>query len=108
VRRCQNDTTGIDHAVCITVDYHQGEFDVYVFCTVRCHAVHGGPAWREYKEFQTAVVDAFSRAMSQMMSGQLNPQFWDSALKPVTDIRFERDGVTYVRQAPNVPDSRFE
>jgi hypothetical protein len=108
VRRCQNDSTNIDHVACITVDYHQGEADAFVFCTVRCHAVRGGPAWSEFDGFRVAVIDAFNDAMTQMMRDQMNPRFWDERLRPVTDIRFERNGVAYVRQAPDVPDSRFE
>ncbi|KAF0190495.1 MAG: hypothetical protein FD165_2663 [Gammaproteobacteria bacterium] len=107
VRRCRNDSTHIDHAVCISVDYHQGDFHAFVFCTVRCHAVRGGPEWGESKRFQTTVLDAFDDAMTQMMRDQMNPILWDQGLSPIADIRFERGGVVYVREAPYIPDSRF-
>jgi hypothetical protein len=107
VRRCRNDSTNIDHAACITVNYHQGDFDAFVFCTVRCHTILGGPEWCEFQRFQEAVVGAFNNAMGQMMADQMNPKLWDESLSPVIDIRFERNGVMYVREAPHVPDSRF-
>lgn len=44
--------------------------------------------------------------MTQMMQDQMNPKLWKTRLVPVTDIRFESDGVHYVRKAPDVPDSR--
>ena len=75
---------------------------------MRCHAVRGGSEWSEFSKCQTAVVDAFNDAMTQMMRDQMNPQLLDESLNPVTDIRFERNGVAYVREAPYVPDSRFE
>ena len=108
VRRCLNDSTNIDHAVCITVDYHQGEVDAFVFCAVRCHAVRGGSEWSEFGALQAAVVNAFSDGMTQMMRDQVNPALWGESLGPVRDIRFERNGVEYVREAPSVPDSRFD
>ena len=107
VRRCRNDSTSIDHAACITVDYHQGAFDAFVFCAVRCHTIQGGSEWCEFQRFQKTVVDAFNNAMGQMMADQMNPKLWDESLSPVTDIRFERNGIIYVREAPHVPDSRF-
>lgn len=107
VRRCRNDASAIDHAACITVDYHQGDVDAFVFCAVRCHAVRGVTVWSEFESFQKAVLERFNAAMTEMMRDQMNPALWDAKLMPVTDIRFERHGVTYLRRAPEVPDPRF-
>jgi hypothetical protein len=39
VQRCLNDSNRINYAFCVTVDYHQGDFDAYVFLTTRCHSI---------------------------------------------------------------------
>jgi hypothetical protein len=107
VQRCQNDSNRINYAFCVTVDYHQGDFDAYIFCTVRCHPIHDEGAWDAEAALQDKFQARFNDAMTQMMRDQMNPKLWQDNLAPVTDIRFERDGVHYVRSAPEVPDSRF-
>lgn len=107
VQRCQNDSNRINCAFCVTVDYHQGDFDAYIFCTARGHAIRDNDPW----DVETALADQFQArfndAMTQMMRDQMNPNLWKNQLAPVTDLRFESDGVRYVRKAPEVPDSRF-
>src|ERR1051325_11062585 len=107
VQRCLNDSTRINYAFCVTVDYHQGDFDAFIFCTTRGHGIRDDDHW----DVETALADRFqarfSDAMSKMMQDQLNPRLWKNHLAPLTDIRFESDGVRYVRKAPDVPDSRF-
>ena len=49
----------------------------------------------------------FNGALTELMQDQMDPKLWKNQLVPVTDIRFESDGVRYVREAPEVPDSRF-
>jgi hypothetical protein len=106
VQRCRNDSNRINYAFCVTVDYHQGDFDAYIFCTARGHAIREVDSWN----VETALADRFQArfndAMTQMMQDQMNPKLWKNQLAPVTDIRFESDGVHYVRKAPDVPDSR--
>jgi hypothetical protein len=108
VRRCQNDASAIDYATCITVDYHQGPFDAYVFCETSNHTIRGNKEWREGELLRDAVMDAFGRLMTEMMGDQMNPKLWDKSLGPIIDIEFLREGVRYVRKAPYFPDSRFE
>lgn len=107
VQRCRNDSNHIDYAFCVTVDYHQGDFDSYIFLTARCHTIRGEATW----DLADAVADRFQArfndAMGQMISDQMNPEFWRNRLPPVTDILFEKDGVKYIRKAPEVRDSRF-
>jgi hypothetical protein len=107
VQRCLNDSNRINYAFCVNVDYHQGAFDAFIFCTARCHAIRDEESW----DVETALADKFQArfndAMTQMMRDQMNPKLWKNQLPPVTDIRFESDGVRYVRKAPEVPDSRF-
>jgi len=107
VQRCRNDSNRINYAFCVTVDYHQGNFDAYIFCTTRGHAIREADSWN----VETALADRFQArfndAMTQMMQDQMNPKLWKNQLAAVTDIRFESDGVRYVRKAPEVPDSRF-
>lgn len=55
------------------------------------------------KPFQTAI----KKAAKQMMKDQMNPELWKDNLPPVQSICFERDGITYLREAPKVSDSRF-
>ena len=107
VQRCLNDSSRINYAFCVTVDYHQGDFDGYIFCTARGHAIRNNDSW----DVETALGDKFharfNDAMTKMMQDQVNPKLWENQLSPVTDIRFESDGVHYMRNAPEVPDSRF-
>ena len=107
VQRCKNDSSNIDYALCVTVDYHQGDFDAYVFCTARCHAIKEENLWINADKLIESINTSFAAAMTDMMANQMNPDFWDASLPPVSDIRFERDGVIYIRAAPPVPDSRF-
>jgi hypothetical protein len=64
-----------------------------------------------HREAFHAVADRFQArfndAMGQMMSDQMNSEFWRNRLPPVTDILFEKDGVKDIRKAPEVRDSRF-
>lgn len=108
VRRCRGDSRIINYVACITVDYHQGGFDGFVFCVVRSYAVRGDREWPEAEPFRIAVHRAFDKAMTQMMADQMNPHLWAGRLDPVTDICFVRNGVQYIRAAPDVPDSRFD
>jgi len=107
IRRCRNDSSNIDHAACVTVDYHQGDFDAFVFCTVRCHPIKEVESWSEAERFCSVVKKKFEVAMTKMMRDQMNRAFRDESLSPVTDILFERNGVRYIRKAPCVPDSRL-
>ena len=106
IRRCTNDSTRIAYAFCVTVEYHQGGFDAFVFCKARCHAIQQTAPWIHQEPLLQAIYNRFDEAMSRMMSDQMNPTLWSENLEPVIDIRFESDGVHYVRKAPDVPDSR--
>jgi hypothetical protein len=107
VQRCVNDSNRISYAFCVTVDYHQGAFDAYVFLTARGRAIRDEEPWDAEKALADAFQRRFNDAMTQMMRDQMNPDLWKNQLAPVTDIRFESDGVRYFRKAPEVPDSRF-
>lgn len=107
VQRCRNDSNHIDHAFCVTVDYHQGDFDAYVFLTARCHTIPDGGTWDMAEAVADRFQARFNDAMGQMMGDQMNPELWQNRLPPVTDILFEKDGVKYIRKALEVPDSRF-
>ncbi|WP_338413438.1 hypothetical protein [uncultured Sphaerotilus sp.] len=105
-KRCTNDSSRIAHACCITVEYHQGGFDAFVFCTTRSRPIRSGTPWAHAEALREAVQARFNDAMTIMMTDQMNPKLWSEALTPVTDIVFEADGVKYIRRAPEVPDSR--
>lgn len=45
VQRCLNDSNRINHAFCVTVDYHQGAFDAFIFCTARCLTIRDEDPW---------------------------------------------------------------
>lgn len=107
VQRCRNDSNHINYAFCVTVDYHQGDFDAYIFLTARYLAIRDEAPWDAEKDLADRFQSHFNDAMTKMMRDQMNPEFWQNNLPPVTEIRFERDGVHYVREAPEVPDSRF-
>lgn len=101
------DSTQIDFVFCVTVDYHQGDSDSYIFCTSQCHPIKEGGSWEYEEKLRTGIDEKFTDAMTKMMRDQINPSFWGNNLEPVSDILFERDGVRYIRRAPEVPDSRF-
>lgn len=105
VRRCANDSSRISYAFCVTVEYHQGEFDAYILCRSRCHAIHSNTPWEHEEQVRNAVQRKFNGAMTIMMSDQMNPDLWSERLGQVRDIRFDSDGVNYVRNAPEVPNS---
>ena len=107
VQRCRNDSSHIDYAFCVTVDYHQGDFDSYIFLTARCHAIRNEGTWDMADVVADRFQARFGDAMGQMMGDQMNPELWRHRLPPVTDILFEENGVKYIRKAPEVPDSRF-
>jgi hypothetical protein len=107
ISRCKRDSRSIDYAACVTVDYHQGDFDAYVFCTTRVHKINNALKWECEDEFIDSVGKHFDVGMTQMMRDQMNPELWKNNLPAVQSICFERDGITYLREAPRVPDSRF-
>ena len=103
----KKDTSQIDFVICSTVDHHQGDFDTYVFLTSHCHPVADGLQYPKADDFIQAVNELFGEAMTYMMQNQMDPNLWNNNLPPISDILFEGDGVTYIRSAPEVPDSRF-
>jgi hypothetical protein len=107
VARCKNDSTQIDYVICGTVEYHQGEFDSYVFCESNCHEIRNEKVWNSGKLVTEILLSKFGDAMGEMMKNQMSPKFWDKSLAPVSEIRFVNSGVEYVREKPLVPDSRF-
>ena len=107
ISRCKRDSRAINYAACVTVEYHQGDFDAYIFCTTRVYSVNSQTKWNHEDQFVKLVGDKFNDRMTDMMRDSRNPELWKSNLEPVSSICFERDGVNYVRKAPEVPDSRF-
>lgn len=108
LERCRNDSSNIEYAVCVTIEYHQGGFDAFVLCHVKCYSVNNDIPWKYEETFRDVFQDRFGYMMSIMMADQMNPEFWENKLTPVSSISFEREGVTYIREALHVPDSRFE
>ncbi len=107
LRSCHKDTSQIDFLVCLSVHYHQGDFDAFVFFRPTASPIRA-TTWPEAEAFLSAAQTKFGEAMTEMMRDQMNPELWTNHLHPVRDIVFDRDGVTYARSAPPVPDSRFE
>lgn len=103
----RKDTSQIDFVICSTVDHHQGDFDTYVFIASHCYPVVEGLQYPHSDDFIQAINEQFGESMTYMMRNQMDPNLWDSNLPPISDILFEGDGVTFVRKAPEVPDSRF-
>jgi hypothetical protein len=103
------DTSQIDFAICITVTYHQGGFDSYVFCTTHGISKKSGLAVPYSEAFVSEVNSIFGQRMTDMMRSMMISQFSkDEHLPPVKDIVFKRDGIQFIRPAPAVPDSRFK
>lgn len=93
----------IDFVVTVTLSCHGNGFDTYVFLQPRCHTVRQGLDWPTGDRLIDELNDVFDDAMTQMMR---NPQMDPDALAPVCDVVFERDGVKFIKEAPDVPDSR--
>ena len=106
VKRCKNDSTQIDYVICVTIEYHQGNFDSFIFLETNCYEIRDAKKWNGGKSVIEALSAKFGDAMGEIMKNQMNPQFWDKSLAPVTEIRFVKDGIEYVREKPFVPDSR--
>ena len=104
----QNTSKQIDFVFCTTVQYHHGPFDFYIFCTSNCHSIFETKKWEHEEEIISKIENKFNDCMTQVIRDQNNPKFWKENLTPVSDILFERDGVRYIRRAPEVPDSRFK
>ncbi len=103
----RKDTSQIDFVICSTVDHHQRDFDTYVFITSHCYPIMEGLQYPKSDDFIQAINELFGESMTYMMRNQMDPKLRDSSLPPISDILFEGDGVTFVRKAPEVPDSRF-
>lgn len=105
---CRKGTSQIDFILCATVEYHQGDFDSYVLCSPEGYSVHGGLENPLRDAFQQVVNDEFNNRMTEMMRNQMTlMQKGEDLLKPISDIRFEHDGVAFVWNAPDIPDTRF-
>lgn len=97
----RNETSQIDFIVCVTVEYHAGNWDSYVFCHTECYATRGGFEYPRCSDFKEEIGKRFNDAMTEMMRNLTpNPDLSES-LAPVKDIHFERDGVKFVRAAPD-------
>lgn len=108
VSRAKRDSKSIDHAVCITVEHHKGAFDTYVLCTTRVHQINSQVKWKYAEEIVQLVGEAFENAMTIMMRDMMDPELWKNSVPPVRSIRFNQNGVEYIREPPKVPDSRFD
>ena len=97
----RNATSQIDFILCITVEYHTGKWDSYVFCQTDCFPTRCGLEYPNSTLFKERVGARFSDAMTEMMRNLTSNPDLSEALAPVADIRFERDGVTYVNDAPD-------
>lgn len=106
--RCQNDSSNIDYVLCISVEHHQGDFDVYIMNYFKCYSINHNKEWEYEDVFQKAFDKMFNQSMTTMMQDLYNPNILNTSLPPVSDIQFERNGVSYIREAPLVPDSRFD
>jgi hypothetical protein len=104
----RRDTSQVDFALCVTVSHHAGAFDYYTFCRVQGHTNHAGLEIPHESAFRDAVGDLFNQRMTEMMQQVMTDQFSPEAhLSPVSGFNFEGAGVSFVRRAPGVPDSRF-
>ncbi|MDY6990691.1 MAG: hypothetical protein SWQ30_21835 [Thermodesulfobacteriota bacterium] len=103
----RKDSSQIDFVICSTVDHYQCAFDTYVFISSHCYPATEGLQYQKADGFIQAVNELFGEAMTCMMQNQMDSKLCDSNLPPISDILFEGEGVTYIRSAPDVPDSRF-
>jgi hypothetical protein len=103
----RKDTSQIDFIICSTVDHHQGDFDVYAFVSSHCYSITEGLQYSPSDDFIQAVGELFIKSVTYMMQNQMDPKLWNDSLPPISDILFEGEGVTFIRSAPAVPDSRF-
>ncbi len=94
-------TSQIDFVLCATLEYHAGEWDSFVFSHSECYPTHAGLEYPQRTLFIEAVGKRFEHAMTEMMRMPCPQPDLSNSLSPVTDIRFERGGVTFTRTAPD-------
>ncbi|SQD77950.1 hypothetical protein [Moritella yayanosii] len=104
VDRCKRDSKTISHVVCVTVEYHQGVFDARIDIGIDICIVNSEKDWPFSEQFKEACFSMFERCLSKMLS---SPELVSSTLPEVSKICFDCDGVTFVREAELIPDSRF-
>jgi len=107
-RFARKDTSQIHFTLTATVEHHSGNFDTFVFCRSDGIAIQGQSCNPYLDPWAKAVSAQFTERMGEMMVDQLGwPGPQDEVLHPVSDVWFDRDGIRYVKRAPDVPDSRF-
>jgi len=105
---CRYSTSQIDFILCTTVEYHQGGFDSYVFCSSNRYSIKDSIANPFKKDYIRLVGEEFNERMTYMIRNQVELMAANKdLLAPVSDIVFDRKGVRFIRRAPEVPDSRF-
>ena len=105
---CREDSIEIDYLLSINVEYHQGDFDAYIFCITNGYSVRGDYELPWLENFRKAVGTAFNDRMTYMMRNWKEQYHRGRNLKPVKDICFTGNGVEFIKDKPRVPDSRFE
>lgn len=103
--RCKRDSTTITHLVAITVEYHQGAFDTRIDAEVKVRKIHAEHDWEFEEHFRKSFFNRFEACMTQIL---VAPEMIESQLPEVKAIKFERNGVTFVKAVEEIPDSRFE
>ncbi|HCG9257603.1 TPA: hypothetical protein NJ920_004626 [Vibrio parahaemolyticus] len=102
--RCKCDSSTITHLVAITVEYHQGAFDARIDAEVEVRKIHADHAWMFEERFRESFFNHFELCMTQMLTA---PEMIENQLPQIQTIKFESNGVTFVKVAEQIPDSRF-
>ena len=102
--RCKCDSSTITHLVTITVEYHQGRFDARIDAEVKFRKIHEDHAWKFEECFRKTFFEHFERSLTQMLTA---PEMIESQLPAIQTIKFEKNGVTFVKETEQIPDSRL-
>ena len=98
----QNDTSKIDWIVCCGVYFHSDKFDQYLFAHFDDKVINVGTVFPSFE----ALAKAWDKLADRIGLSPIKEEApIDLSRMPVLDLVFDLDGVTYVKEAPRLPQS---
>lgn len=103
--RCvRNDTSGIDRLLCGGIYFHSDKFDNYVLAPLEELPINLGRSFPS----QTSLLRAWGDFLNSLMTEAIrNPEPFTNGRMPVIDLKFDLDGIRYIKPAPAMPKSGF-
>jgi hypothetical protein len=99
-----NDTSSIDWVVCGGIYFYSDNFDNYVISPFEVFPIN---LQRPFAS-RDILGKAWDKFLDAMMTDAItNPAPYVNARMPVIDLKFDLDGIRYVKPAPKMPHSSF-